>query len=132
MDHRPNQPGGRRKGRPILVVDDEESFLSIVAFTLTKEGYSVVTAPNGAAALDAVERQPPALVLLDMTLPDMHGLAFAQAYRQRSGSHAPIVVMTAEVDAARHAAEVGAVAFLAKPFDLVELLYVVQGLALGA
>jgi CheY-like chemotaxis protein len=97
-----------------------------------EESYSVVTAPDGAAALDAVERRPPALVLLNMTLSDMDGLAFAQAYRQRSEPHASIVVMTATVDAARHEAEVGAEGVLAKPFEVVQLLELVGRLTLGA
>jgi CheY-like chemotaxis protein len=120
------------KSRPILVVDDDEWFLSVIELALAEEGYLVATAPNGAVALKLVERQPPALILLDIKMPKMGGRTFAQAYRQQPGPHAPIVVMTAAVDAALHAAAVGAVALLAKPFDLAELLHLVGRLLLGA
>jgi CheY-like chemotaxis protein len=65
-------------------------------------------------------------------MPTADGWTFAQAYRRQPGPHAPIVVMTAAAEAVRHAAEVGAAAFLAKPFELFELLKVVEGLPLGA
>jgi CheY-like chemotaxis protein len=111
--------------RPILVVDDDEVILSTVEFTLSDEGYPVMTAPDGAAALDLVEQQPPELILLDMKMPIMDGWAFARAYRDQPGPHAPIVVMTAAADAARRAADIGANGYLAKPFDLEDLLTVV-------
>jgi two-component system chemotaxis response regulator CheY len=112
-------------GRPILVVDDDELILSGVESALVHEGYPVVTAPDGAAALDVVARHSPGLILLDMMMPLMDGWAFARAYRQQAEPHAPIVVMTAAADAARRAADVGADAYLAKPFDLVDLLTIV-------
>ena len=74
--------------RPILVVDDDEAILSAVESTLADEGYPVVTAPDGAAALDVVERQQPTAILLDMKMPVMDGWAFARAYRQQPGPRA--------------------------------------------
>jgi two-component system chemotaxis response regulator CheY len=117
---------------PILVVDDDEVIRSSVELALADEGYLVVTAPDGAAALQVIERYPPALVLLDMKMPVMDGWAFAQAYRQQPGPHAPIIVMTAAADAARRAVDVGAVAYLAKPFDLDAFLNLLGRLARGA
>ena len=111
--------------RPILVVEDDELILNAVESTLAGEGYRVMTAPDGAAALDLVERQAPALILLDMMMPIMDGWAFARAYRKQAGSRAPIVVMTAAADAARRAADVDADAYLAKPFNLDELISLV-------
>jgi CheY-like chemotaxis protein len=111
--------------RPILVVDDDDLILSSVESTLVDEGYPVVTAPDGAAALDAVEQQSPALILLDMKMPILDGWAFARAYREQPEPRAPIVVMTAAADAARRAADVGAEGYLAKPFDLEDLLSLV-------
>jgi two-component system chemotaxis response regulator CheY len=111
--------------RPILVVDDDELIRTTVAYTLSEESYHVMTAPDGAAALDTVEQQAPALILLDMKMPIMDGWAFASAYRQQPEPHAPIVVMTAAADAAQRAAEVSADAYLSKPFDLDEVLKLV-------
>jgi two-component system chemotaxis response regulator CheY len=111
--------------RPILVVDDDELIRDTVASTLADEGYPVATAPDGAAALDEVERQPPTAILLDMKMPIMDGWAFACAYRQQPEPHAPIVVMTAAADAPKRAADVGAAAYLSKPFDLDDVLKLV-------
>jgi CheY-like chemotaxis protein len=107
----------------ILVVDDDPSILSFVEMALDGEGYSVATASNGAQALAAVSDRPDLdLILLDMRMPVMDGWAFAQAYRSRQGPHAPIVVISAAVDAGKRALEIGADGYLGKPFDLDDLL----------
>ena len=114
-------------GGPILVVDDDEGIREFVSLVLADEGYEVVTAPHGAAALEFVARRVPAVILLDMRMPVMDGWQFAQAYRQRPGPHAPIIVVTAARDAGERAAEIGAEGVLAKPFRLADLLAVVEG-----
>jgi urea transport system substrate-binding protein len=116
---------------PILVVDDDESILRVVAEILDFEGYPVKTAADGAAALRAVEQARPSLVLLDMRMPVVDGWGFAQRLRER-GVQLPIVVMTAAQDARRWAEEIGAAGYLAKPFELPELLDVVERLRPGA
>jgi two-component system response regulator PrrA len=117
--------------RPILVVDDDPTILAAVSETLDLEGYSVITAINGAEALLAMERDPPALVLLDMRMPVMDGWSFMRAVRSR-GIDLPVVVMTATADALRWAAEIGAQGVLAKPFDLEELIAAVERLRPGS
>ncbi len=109
----------------ILVVDDDEAILEVVADVLRFEGYPVATAIDGAEALDAVERQRPALVLLDMRMPRVDGWAFARAVAAR-GIELRILVMTAARDAAGWAEEIGAQGYLAKPFDIGELLEAVR------
>lgn len=111
----------------ILVVDDDPGILSTVAEVLDLEGYSVQTATNGAEALRAVDREEPCLVLLDMRMPVLDGWGFAQAVRER-GLTLPIVVMTAAQDARHWADEIGAAGFLAKPFELMDLLVAVERL----
>ena len=115
---------------PILVVDDDEGIREFVSLVLEDEGYEVVTAPHGAAALEFVARRVPAVILLDMRMPVMDGWQFAQAYRQRPGPHAPIIVVTAAPDAGERAVQIGAAGVLAKPFHLAELLTLVEGYAL--
>ena len=111
----------------ILVVDDDASIRSFIELALYTEGYQVVTAPNGALALDDLAGHgEPDLILLDMRMPVMDGWAFARAYRSRPGPHAPIVVLTAAPDASARAAEINANAHLGKPFDLDELIDVVE------
>ncbi len=111
--------------RPILVVDDDEAILETVVDALTFEGYAVETATNGAEALDAVARARPSLVLLDMRMPVMDGWGFAERVHQ-DGTDVCILVMTAAQDARRWAGEIGAQGYLAKPFDLGELLDAVE------
>ncbi len=123
----------QRTGAPlILIVEDDPLILSMVRETLEEEGYEAATAPHGAAALEYLARRqqtgtpPPALILLDMRMPVMDGWAFAEAYRWTPGPHAPIVVMTAAHDSAARAAAIGAAAVLSKPFDMDELVALVD------
>ena len=114
--------------RRILVVDDDPVISGYIAETLGDEGYDAATAPNGAVALrtlqrDRAEGRPaPDLILLDMRMPVMDGWAFARAYREMPGPHAPIVVITAAHDALDRMNEIGAFGVLPKPFDLDQLL----------
>jgi two-component system, chemotaxis family, chemotaxis protein CheY len=111
---------------PILLVDDDESILSTVEFLLTDEGYRVMVAANGSEALARAAAQTPCLILLDMKMPVMDGWAFAAAYRESPGPHAPIIVMTAAHDSHQRAAEISADDVIAKPFDVNHLLDLVR------
>jgi len=113
--------------RPILVVDDDPSILSTLAEFLQMEGYVVETAVNGAEALDCIDRTAPSIILLDMRMPVLDGWGFVRALRER-GQSMPLVVMTAARDAHQWASEVGAAAYLAKPFNLVDVLDAVERL----
>ncbi|MGZ8502031.1 MAG: response regulator, partial [Candidatus Limnocylindrales bacterium] len=68
-------------GRPILVVDDDAKIVRLVRTYLERDGFSVVTAADGPAALDAIERHQPALVVLDLMLPELDGRAVVRAVR---------------------------------------------------
>lgn len=110
----------------VLVVDDDESIRTFVELALDGQGYAVITAPNGAVALDLADKRQPDLILLDMRMPIMDGWTFARTYRSHPGRRAPIVVITAAPDAGERAAEIHADGFLGKPFDLDELLALVE------
>jgi DNA-binding response OmpR family regulator len=112
---------------PILVVDDDPAIRATVAEILELEGYPVETAPNGAAALEAVRRRRPALVLLDMRMPVLDGWGFARELAEQ-GIDLPILVMTAARSASVWAEEIGAAGYVSKPFDLTELLSAVERL----
>ncbi len=112
---------------PILVVDDDPSILCIVSELLQLEGYWVETAPNGAEALRVIERVRPSLVLLDMRMPILDGWGLAHALRARD-LNIPILVMTAAQNARAWAEEIGASGYVAKPFELRELLNAVERL----
>src|SRR4249919_1217256 len=106
----------------VLVIDDDPSIRQVVGFVLTDEGYLVDEAPDGEVALEAIGRQHPDVILLDMKMPVMDGWEFARRYRELYNHRAPIVVVTAAQDAAQRGADVGADDFLAKPFDLDALV----------
>jgi len=114
----------------ILVVDDDASIRTTVSDVLDLEGYRVVTAANGVEALEHVEQNPPALVLLDMRMPVMDGWGFARELVRREVK-VPILVMTAADNARAWAEEIGADGYVAKPFDLTDLIAAVGRLAPG-
>lgn len=106
----------------VLIVDDDPDLLALMAETLDLEGYQVESATNGARALDAVDRNMPDLILLDMKMPVMDGREFTRRFRETYDHEAPIVVVTAAADARKSADEIGANGFIGKPFDLDMLL----------
>jgi two-component system, chemotaxis family, chemotaxis protein CheY len=110
---------------PVLVIDDDPSILDTVADILEFEGYRVITARNGAEGLQALQHERPSVILLDMRMPVLDGWAFARAIAEQE-LHVPVLVMTAAQDAGRWAREIDASGFLAKPFNLIELLEAVR------
>lgn len=116
----------------ILVIDDDESIRTLLRLVLTDEGYEVVTAVDGGAALDELRRPgcgTPSLILLDLNMPCVDGRAFLRAYRDLAGPHAPVILLTGTGDVGG-AGDMGdgvgvVVSELPKPFDLDELLAVV-------
>lgn len=105
----------------ILVVDDD-GLRAVVSSILSDEGYAVEQAASGNEAIRMIEREPPCVVFLDMRMGDGDGWFVADQLTRR-GLHPNIVVMTAAVDAQQWAAEIKADAFLAKPFELEDLVH---------
>ena len=113
-------------GAHILVVDDDPDMQDVMALALEAGDYRVCRASNGQEALERVAERAQDLILLDMRMPVMDGWAFAAELRQRYGHQIPIVVCTAAEDARRRGLEVGAVGCLSKPFELEEMLRLVE------
>jgi DNA-binding NtrC family response regulator len=111
----------------ILVVDDEAPQLEILRLILGSEGYEVVTAASGRAALAALGRQPVDVALTDLKMPDLSGIALLEAI-QREQPGACVVLMTAHgtIDSAVEAMRKGAFDYLTKPLDRDVLLLAVQ------
>jgi two-component system response regulator RegX3 len=106
----------------ILVVDDEQSYRDALSVALQREGFVVDTAADGAEAIARFEACRPALVLLDVMLPQMSGVDVCRELRTRS--QVPIIMVTAknaEIDAVV-GLEVGADDYVTKPFRLRELV----------
>jgi CheY-like chemotaxis protein len=112
--------------RQLLVIDDDPTIREMLEMVLDSEGYEVVTAPHGAAGLALLDQIVPHAILLDMKMPVMDGWTFLELYRRRPNPKPPIVVVTAAQDDLRRAAEVGADAYVAKPFAIDELLRVLD------
>jgi PAS domain S-box-containing protein len=81
--------------RRVLVVEDDEGARALIRRTLEAEGWGVEEAENGRIALDRLAASEPALVLLDLMMPEMDGFEFLEALRG-DGSHVPVVVITAK------------------------------------
>ncbi len=111
---------------PILVVEDDPDLLALMEMILVEAGRPVRTAPEGGAALERAREALPALIFLDMRMPGMNGWDFAREFRARYGRACPIVVVTAAENARQRAEEIGADAWLAKPFDIDEVLALVD------
>jgi len=107
--------------RHVLVADDEPAIVEMIRDILVDYGFNVVTAANGSEALRLIEQAVPEVVLLDMNMPVLDGEGFIAAVRER-GLRIPIVVMTAGSSAKRWAAQLGADAYLSKPFELASLV----------
>jgi DNA-binding response OmpR family regulator len=108
--------------KTILLVDDEPTLVEALSYNLGKEGYRVVAATDGVAAIEQAQACNPDLIILDLMLPKMNGLEVCRAVRQQST--VPIIILTAkdsEVDTVL-GLELGADDYLVKPFRLRELL----------
>jgi two-component system, OmpR family, response regulator len=113
----------------VLVVDDEPNIADVVAMALRYQGFEVETAGDGAAALMAVDRFRPELVVLDIMLPDIEGFEVADRLRGR-GNDVPIIFLTAR-DASEdklRGLTMGGDDYVTKPFSLEELVARIRNL----
>jgi len=127
----PTQPSQPIPDRPILVVDDDAKIVRLVRTYLERDGYRVVTAADGPAALDAIEQHRPALVVLDLMLPELDGRAVIRAVRSDEEAGAtPILVLSARGTTLDRIAglEDGADDYLPKPFSPSELVVRVKAI----
>src|SRR5919201_515135 len=111
-DHRPT----------VLVVDDDPAIRSALERALALEGFAVRTAGGGEEALAAVEEAPPQVVVLDVAMPDLDGVAVTARLRAQ-GVEVPICLLSArdEIDDRVRGLEAGADDYVVKPFALEEL-----------
>jgi two-component system, OmpR family, response regulator MprA len=119
VDERPR--GGVRER--VLVVDDDPPLRRMLARTLVAEGFEVTVAPDGGAALVAAERSAPDVIVLDVAMPALDGLAVCRRLRGK-GLPTPILMLTARDAVPDRVAglEAGADDYLVKPFAVQELI----------
>jgi len=106
----------------VLLVDDDAALLEVMTIVLSSEGYRVVTAADGSAALKEVGREPLDLVILDVMLPKLSGFEVLKKIREQSD--VPVVMLTAKDQSVDKVVglELGADDYITKPFDTKEML----------
>jgi DNA-binding response OmpR family regulator len=108
-----------RTKKAILVVDDDPMSLKLLAVTLSKEGYRVITAESGRDALEQIELEKPGLVLLDIMMPGMNGIETLERIKAFD-QNIPVAMVTALWDEgeAKRAFKTGAYEYITKPVDI--------------
>src|SRR5881394_2477513 len=115
------EPTSSRSPR-VLVVDDERSIVDFIRLGLQYEGFLVQTAPDGQVALRLISEFKPHVVVLDVMMPKLDGLAVAEAVRGNKDTGVIILSARDEVQDRIKELDVGADDYLVKPFDFGELL----------
>jgi len=113
----------------IAIVDDEEAIRTAVRLNLSREGYSIIEAGDGEAAIELVKDKKPDLIVMDVMMPVKDGLNTCRALRGE-GNSTPIILLTsrsASVDKVL-GLDLGADDYLAKPFEMMELIARVKAL----
>src|SRR5262245_52032384 len=109
----------------VLIVDDDPDIQRLVGYNFNKAGFEVATAASGRTALEAIQKHPPDLIILDLMLPDTDGMEVCRTLRQReSSSRIPIIMLTARGEETDRVVgfELGADDYVAKPFSPRELV----------
>jgi len=110
-------------GELILLVDDEPNIIELAQLYLEREGYRIITASDGKAALDAVEKQRPALLVLDLMMPEVDGLEVCRTLRGKKDPVAILMLTARDEDIDKILGlELGADDYLTKPFNPRELV----------
>jgi DNA-binding response OmpR family regulator len=110
----------------VLVVEDDASICEVISTILSDAGYASDCAQSAEQALRLVQDRPPGLILLDLSVAGSQLNELVTAYRGLADGTAPIVIMSGHPRARALAAEIGADAFIEKPFDLLVLLDTVE------
>jgi CheY-like chemotaxis protein len=119
----------RSARRSVLVVDDEENFLTLLKWFLTNRGFDIATAPSAEESLDLVQQRAFDIALLDIRLGETDGLSLLESLTERQPG-IKVIVMTAypTVSSIRQAFDKGASRFFTKPVDLQELSETIKSL----
>jgi DNA-binding response OmpR family regulator len=115
----------------VLIVDDDPDILRLVSYNLKQAGFESSTATTGREALEAVQRRPPDLIILDVMLPDVDGLEVCRTLRSQDNSRRmPIIMLTARSEEIDRVVgfELGADDYVMKPFSPRELVLRVKSI----
>jgi CheY-like chemotaxis protein len=112
----------------VLIVEDDAAVRSTLAAILRDEGCDIIIAPNGFDALVALEQHDPDVIVLDWMMPVVDGQHFLGALRTEYGRQTPVLVISAGRVNEEMAMRFGAAAYLQKPFDLDDLMRMLNDL----
>ena len=115
----------------VLVVDDEPQVVWVLQFSLEAEGYTTYAASNGIEALSEISQHRPSMMVLDIMMPGMDGWTVLEEMLKLPDHQRPRVVIVSALSSLRDrakAAELGADAYVPKPFNVEDLLEVLHGL----
>ncbi len=109
----------------ILIVDDEPHMLRVTEFSLRRGGYQLIIGRNGREAIELADREQPALIVMDVLMPELDGLSALRLLKQSpKTANIPVIMLTARghVMTRQDAEDSGASLFLTKPFSPNQLL----------
>ena len=106
----------------VPVIDADDAICDLLRDALTDEGYAVATVPHGAAALELMKHDQPAVILCDLRMPIMDGWSFVEQYRRVAQPAASVIILSAVRDAEESAKRLGVAGFIGKPFELDEVV----------
>lgn len=106
----------------ILIIDDDPAIRGLMETILYFEGHDLVTAADGEQGLRLLERYQVDLIILDMLMPKLNGWQFMQAYKGHPKAASPVILYTAALLGAHDTQQLGASAYLLKPFDTAHLI----------
>ncbi len=114
----------------VLIIDDDKFLIKLMAKAIENAGYNVMTACQGKQAIELLSKQSVDLIMLDLMMPEMDGLAFLHWLRQEAKLSMPVLVQTAMVknDTEKQVITAGASALLFKPVKVPELIAKIQEL----
>jgi CheY-like chemotaxis protein len=119
------------RDRTVLIVEDDEDARYLMRLELEHLGYLIVEAENGEQAVEVAEREQPDIILMDLSLPRMDGIAATQKIRATDGFNGvPVIAVTAhqETDFREEAKAAGFDAYVTKPIDMNWLSELIKGL----
>ncbi|WP_238381738.1 response regulator [Mucilaginibacter pedocola] len=121
--------GSQMYNKTILICDDDEGILDMLELILEETGYRIIPVKNSLLIYEEIEKQSPDLILLDLWMPVLSGDQVLRTLRKNpETNNIPVIVISASREGQRIANEAGADDFIAKPFDLDQLVNRVQKL----
>ena len=111
------------KNTTVLIVEDDLDLADMIGFQLESQGYHILKAAEGQKGLDLAEKHSPGLIILDLDMKDMDGLAFCRKIASgENKTKYPVLVLTAVVNSEQVVAEFDLEGFMNKPFEIKQLL----------